>query len=62
MTIVTNDGRVGKDCREASIRCVLLDEEDLFGIVKEQLAKLDRSKQSQSECMATGGWSHDDST
>lgn len=62
MAIVTNDGRVGKDCRKAGIRCVLLDEEDLFGIVKEQLAKLDRSKQSQPGCMATGGRSHGDST
>ena len=48
MIIITNDGRVGQDCRKVGIQCVVLDDEDLYGIVKGQLADLGRSKQGQS--------------
>jgi len=48
MIIITNDGRVGQDCRKAGIRCVVLDDEDLYGIVKGQLADLGRARQGRS--------------
>ena len=48
MIIVTNDGRVGQDCKKAGIPCILLDDEDRYNIVKEQLAEMGGSEQAQA--------------
>lgn len=41
MTLITRDKRCGKNCEVAGVRCILLDNDELFKIVLERLKAYD---------------------